>query len=57
MRESGIEEREVAHRSGMSRSALRNLVAGKHSARMDTFFAIIDACDFEIVELRVRRKQ
>lgn len=56
MKEAGIGQRELAERMGVQRPTASRIVNGKRNIRVDTLFDAIEACGFEIVELRVRKK-
>ena len=47
---------ELANRLHITHSYLYRILSLKTDVRLSTLFKIIDACGFEIVELRVRRK-
>ena len=56
MIEAGFTQLDLAPASGLSRSTICNILAAKRGISVTTLFTAVEACGFEIIELRVRRK-
>jgi DNA-binding phage protein len=56
MREAGVNQSQLSRQSGIARAAVCRALKGRRNLRVSSIFGLIEACGFEIVELRVRRK-
>lgn len=56
MKLAGISQKELARRMGVAPSSVCTILSGKHRMRVDTLFRMIEACGFEIQELRAKKK-
>lgn len=55
MKQAGINQTELAHRTGISCSQISNLVNSRRLAGLETLLKILDACGLEVIELRVKK--
>ena len=52
---SGLRDTEIARRAKLAKATLANAIK-TGSIRVDTLFRILEACDLELVDIRVRKR-